>query len=455
MTTLEDLLAAHGGGTGLAAAVRAGTVGAAAPTAAARGQIVRRDHDLHAFTQLTSRVAETARGPLSGLPLAVKDNIDVAGTVTSLGRPLTERTLAQTDAPAVAALVGAGAVVIGKTNLPEFATSAITSNATFGDAINPWAPSRTPGGSSGGSAVAVAAGMAVAALATDTAGSAVIPAALTSVWGLRPSHGAIALNGVAPLSPSLDTVGLIAVDALTLAVHHAVLTSGKTHPKHEALDHTGDHLDGLRIALLTGWFADTDPGIAATTVEFAARLAAHGGRLHQAELRGAEHAFSQARVIYATETAASIARIDPPNAQRRQGTQPTQYAASVERRRTARHSTSAVAAARNARAPWQREIQSLFTDADVLLCPVTPMTAPSRDAGEEAVSRLVRLTYPFCFAGQPLVSIPAGWPAGLPAGAMLVGPSNSDRALLRIAATIQAVGASVSATPPTSPREHP
>ena len=427
MTTLRDLLAEHGGGTGLAAAVRAGRVGAQAPTDAARAEVARRDAQLHAFTQLTTRTAAAATGSLSGLPLAVKDNIDVAGTVTSYGRPLAGRPPARADAPAVAALVRAGAVVVGKTNLPEFATSAITSNPTFGDAVSPWDASRTPGGSSGGSAVAVAAGMAVAALATDTAGSAVIPAALTGVWGLRPSHGAVPVAGIAPLSPSLDTVGLIAADAGALAAHHWVLTGRPWPPSGIA----AQDLRGLRVAVVGGWFADTDPDVGQVAAEFAGRLADHGCRPHPTELAGAERAFHQARAIYAAEAAESITRLAPPG---------PRYAASVESRRTARHTEAEVAAARAARGPWQRAAAALFDDADVLLCPVTPMTAPPLDAGEATVSRLVRLTYPFCFAGLPLVSVPGGWPSGRPAGVMLAGPPGGDDRLLRVAAAIEKAG---------------
>jgi aspartyl-tRNA(Asn)/glutamyl-tRNA(Gln) amidotransferase subunit A len=455
MTTLRELLAAHGGAAGLAEAVRGGTVDAGAPAAAARAEIARRPR-LHAFTQLTSRTAVAGAGPLSGLPLAVKDNIDVAGTVTSLGRPLAGQPLATADAPAVARLVGAGAVVVGKTNLPEFATSAVTANATFGDTLNPWDPARSPGGSSGGSGAAVAAGLAVAALATDTAGSAVIPAALTGVWGLRPAHGTVPLTGVAPLSPSLDTVGLIAVDAGALALHHAVLTG---YPA-ESDRGPGTPLRGLRVAVLGGWFADADADVAVTTAQFAGRLAAQGARPHPALLPGAERAFAAARVIYAAETAQSIARLAPPG---------PRYAASVERRRVTRHAGAEVSAARNARQPWLREIAALFSAADVLLCPVTPMTAPPLDAGEDTVSRLVRLTYPFCFAGLPLVSVPAGWPAGLPAGVMLAGPPGGDRGLLRIAAAIERAGVAADPVPPPprppgrapesnrheSPRENP
>jgi aspartyl-tRNA(Asn)/glutamyl-tRNA(Gln) amidotransferase subunit A len=440
MTALGELLAAHGGAAGLAGAVRDGTVDAGAPAAAARAEIARRPQ-LHAFTQLTSQstVASTAAGtgPLSGLPLAVKDNIDVAVTVTSLGRPLAGRLPAGADAAAVARLVRAGAVVVGKTNLPEFATSAVTANATFGDAVNPWDPARSPGGSSGGSGAAVAAGMAVAALATDSAGSAVIPAALTGVWGLRPSYGTIPLTGVAPLSPSLDTMGLIAVDAGALALHHAVMAGRPADPAR----HPGAPLRGLRVAVLGGWFADADADVAAAVAAFAGRLADQGARPRQAQLPGAERAFAAARAIYAAETARSIARLAPPG---------SRYAASVERRRVTRHGEAEVSAAPTVREDWLREIAALFATADVLLCPVTPMTAPPLDAGEDTTSRLVRLTYPFCFAGLPLVSVPAGWPAGLPAGAMLAGPPGGDRALLRIASAVESAGVAADSVPPSA-----
>ena len=230
---------------------------------------------------------------------------------------------------------------------------------------------------------------------------------------------------VAPLSPSLDTVGLIAADAGTLAAHHWVMTG------RPPFDTAAQDLRGLRVAVLGGWFADTDPDVGQVAAEFAARLAGHGCRLHPAELAGAGRAFNQARAIYAAETAESIARLAPPG---------PRYAASVESRRTARHTEAEVAAARAARGPWQRAAGALFDEADVLLCPVTPMTAPPLDAGEATVSRLVRLTYPFCFAGLPLVSVPAGWPGGRPAGVMLAGPRGGDDRLLRVAAAIEEAG---------------
>ncbi|MEO3830198.1 amidase [Actinomadura sp. B10D3] len=169
---------------------------------AARERIAELDPSLHAFTQVLDTSGPVAGGGSgrepAGVPVAVKDNIDVVGTVTTLGRPVGERSPAARDAESVARLRAAGAVIAGKTNMPELASLAVTVNAHYGDARNPWDPDRTAGGSSGGSAVAVASGMAAAALATDTGGSALIPAALTGTCGFRPTYGRIGLDGVAP-----------------------------------------------------------------------------------------------------------------------------------------------------------------------------------------------------------------------------------------------------------------
>ncbi len=157
----------------------------------------------------------TGRGPLSGLTFAVKDFIDVAGCRTGGGNPdwLAGHPVAARSAAVVETLLGAGARLVGKTNMDELAFSLEGANAHYGTPVNPVCPDRLPGGSSSGSAVAVAAGLVDFALGTDTGGSVRVPASFTGIFGFRPTHGRVSTVGVAPFSPSYDTIGWLARDA--------------------------------------------------------------------------------------------------------------------------------------------------------------------------------------------------------------------------------------------------
>ncbi|MBT2234200.1 amidase [Nonomuraea sp. NEAU-A123] len=449
---LIDLLARHGGLSGLAAAVRAGELRPEDLARAALARIAELDGDLHAFTQVFTEFpgGSGVRGALAGLPVAVKDNIDVGGRVTTLGRPARERPPATRDAVAVSRLTEAGAFVIGKTNLPELASSAVTGNIHYGDARNPWDPARTAGGSSGGSASAVAAGMAVAALGTDTGGSVLIPSALTGVCGLRPTHGRVSTEGVVPLSPTLDTVGLVAVTPDDLSVLLDVLldgrqdvpSDGQPEVPPDAPDGTpplrqvpGDGLAGLRVGVLTGWFddaAEVDEGVRRQVAVAARDLTGAGASVQPVELPSASAVHPHARTLYAVEAAATFAELLEPG---------RTYAPTVEARRAHRYGPDDLARALEFRRAWQAELAAAFAGVDVLLTATTPITAPRIDIATEATTTaLVRHTYPFCFAGTPALSLPAGTHDGLPVGLMLAGPPDSDRRLLSIGSACRAAG---------------
>src|SRR5215470_7728558 len=176
-----------------------------------------------------ARLKPTASGPLDGLTFVVKDVVDVEGHVTSAGNPdwAARQTPAATSAPVVERLLRAGAALVGKTVTDELAFSLEGENHHYGTPVNPRAPDRLPGGSSSGSAVAVAAGLADLGLGTDTGGSVRVPASFCGIYGYRPSHGRIPLDGVVPFAPSYDTVGLFARDAKCLqrAVHCLLATA--------------------------------------------------------------------------------------------------------------------------------------------------------------------------------------------------------------------------------------
>src|SRR5438105_10819389 len=163
------------------------------------------------------------RGPLHGVPVSIKDLLDVRGTPTTAASRVRDGHVAEHDAPAIAHLRQAGVIFIGKTNLHEFAFGTTSDDSAFGPARNPHDPSRSPGGSSGGSAASVAAGMALATIGTDTGGSIRIPAAACGIVGLKPTYGQIATGGVIPLSTNLDHVGPIALTVSDAAIVYRAL----------------------------------------------------------------------------------------------------------------------------------------------------------------------------------------------------------------------------------------
>ncbi len=181
--------------------------------------------DLNAFTSVHAqrqRVPDGRLGPLAGVPVALKDIIDEAGIVTTAGSGFL-RDVAERSAPVVKRLQAAGAVIVGRTNLHEFAYGFSSENEWFGPVRNPWDPDTSPGGSSGGSAVAVAAGLTPVAIGTDTGGSVRVPAAMCGIMGLKVTHGRIPLTGVFPLAPSLDTVGPLATTVQDISITYRVL----------------------------------------------------------------------------------------------------------------------------------------------------------------------------------------------------------------------------------------
>jgi aspartyl-tRNA(Asn)/glutamyl-tRNA(Gln) amidotransferase subunit A len=226
---------------------------------------------LNACTLIIDEPVEVPGGPLQGLTVAVKDIIDQAGLTTTCGSAF-YRHLAPENAPAVARIEKAGGRILARTGLHEFAYGFSSENPWFGPVRNPWDPATSPGGSSGGSAVAVAAGLVDTALGTDTGGSIRVPAAMTGIYGLKVTHGRIPTRGVFPLAPSLDTVGPLARDASTLDRTYRVMAG------LEPLRPSPVGLEGLRIGIPRQWI-DQGPTEEAIRVAFdrvLGRLAALG-----------------------------------------------------------------------------------------------------------------------------------------------------------------------------------
>jgi len=371
-------------------------------------------------------------GPLSGLSFVVKDNIDVEGYVCGNGEPAFAESHAPAarSAPAVERLLAAGARLVGKAHMDEMAYSLLGANPHYGTPVNPNARDRHPGGSSSGSAVAVAAGLADFALGTDTAGSCRAPASFCGVYGFRPSHGTLARTGVVPLAPSFDTIGWFARDADTLDRVGEILLPEGLEPV--ALD---------QGALLTEAFAACPQQEASL---FLAASAALGESPSLRELALGEEFWSRAlahfRNFQAYEAHRSqgawIAQVRPalgPGVAER-----FVYAAGV----TEAQKQAADAFRKEAR----RRIDELLGSSGFFVAPTTPFFAPELDERAEALDdkryRMMRLFLIASFFGLPQVSLPLKT-CSAPLGLSLIGPRWSDRALLTRARQLAARHSSV------------
>jgi len=373
----------------------------------------------------------SAAGPLHGVPVAVKDLVDVAGVVTAAGSPKLAGNLAGRDAEVVARLRAAGAVVVGKTRTHEFAYGVVTPGT-----VNPWDPERIAGGSSGGSAAAVAAGLVPAALGSDTAGSIRIPAACCGVVGLKPTWGRVPATGVWPLSWSCDHVGPIAADVADVALLDAVLSGEGGGSRW-----TAGRPPAPRIGRLVGDdLGPVDPAVAAVVDERCRRLEAEGAILDEVALPLKAARGAVATIVLA-EAAAAHARLLAETGE--DGYSRAMLA-------MIRIGQSALAGeyltGLRYRGRFTAELERLLAERDALLLPTLPCVAPPTGrrtmtiAGVEVgvQAALTRLPGPFNCSGSPVISIPAGLAGGLPVGVSLVGRIGGDRDLLGVAAWVEA-----------------
>ncbi|MGW4489843.1 amidase [Amycolatopsis sp. NPDC004368] len=374
-------------------------------------------------------------GPLHGLTVSVKDNIDVAGVPTTAGSAHLGAEPAVADAEVVRRLRAAGAVVTAKANLAEFAMGVVGRNAAFGDVRNARDAWCISGGSSSGSAVAVASGMSTAALGTDTGGSGRVPASVNGIVGLRPTMGRVSNQGVLPVGESFDTVTPLTMDVRTAAAMLAVLSA--VGPPVDAL--LGKDIAGLRIGVATGFFrARVDPGVQQVVDDVVATLRSAGAVVREVEVPGAAEAQDRMIEMMYPEAAAVHAR--------RLREEPDTIDPDVLRRLRIGQSIAPETSAR-ARA-WQRDFRGrvdvLFEGCDVILTPTIPVDVPRRDAVDLAAStrEIARFCYVWSCYGGPSISLPGGdHPgSGMPVGVQLsAAPWQEDR-LLWAAATLEEIG---------------
>jgi len=405
-------------------------------------QIERLNPILNAFiTVLPKREGELPSNgstPLYGLPLAVKDLYDTKGIHTTGGSKFFADRIPTEDAFVIQKIKKAGAQIIGKTNTHEIALGVTNNNPHFGACKNPWDITRTPGGSSGGSAVAVATGMAMAALGTDTGGSIRIPAALCGVVGLKPTYGRVSLRGILPLSWNLDHPGPITRKVEDAALMLQVMggydeldpTSVKILPGDYS-SHLRDTMKERKIAIAVGNFIEeaTDPEILKAVRDAAKILEDQGATL--VELNA--DFLREAALANALMTQADGAAFH----RERMRERPDWFGADVRQRLEtgAGFTSTEYALARRTQVEVKRRCEILFDEYDVLLLPTTPIPAPVLE-GENAVERarqLTRFTAPFNLTGLPALSVPCGFTTeGLPIGLQIVSRAWNESGVLRV-----------------------
>ncbi len=431
--------------------LRAGSVSPVELTEKCLARIEQLNPRLNAFITVTAdsamaqaRQAEVEirrghwRGPLHGVPLALKDLIDTADVRTTAASSLFKDRVPAEDAAVVRRLKAAGAVLLGKQNLHEFAYGASSMVSYFGEVRNAWNPEYIVGGSSGGSATAVAAGLGYGAIGTDTAGSIREPAALCGVVGLKPTYGRVSARGVIPLSVSLDHVGPIArsvADAAIILQAIAGFDAGDKAsvdvPVDDYLAGLGKNVKPLRIGVPRKFFfEDLDPDIASATDHALSGLAMLG-----AELRDTELPVPTDRTLQMAEAFAFHAEFIARS--------PELYQPETLRRiRTgANVSPEALVACRHELERVRRDIAANFSNVDLLVTPTTPVPAPliaelkqNPDLLRPRELLLLRNTRPINVWGLPAISIPCGFtPAGLPIGLQIVGPHWGEAKVLQLA----------------------
>ncbi len=378
------------------------------------------------------------RGPLHGVPIALKDLIDTAEVRTTAASAHYEHRIPMEDAEVVRRLRQAGAVILGKNNLHEFAYGASSLVSHFGDMHNPWDLGRITGGSSGGSAAAVTARLACAAIGTDTAGSIREPASLCGCVGLKPTYGRISSRGVIPLSPSLDHVGPLAATVADAAIvlqaiagYDAADITMSDVPVTDYVSAMKEGVKSLRVGVPRTYFFDELDSEVASAMDHALRaVETMVANVREVTLDISTDRSVQAAESYAyhSENVAKYSDLYQPETLRRIRTGEEVSAAEYIRRRRELEEA-------------RQNIHAEFAEVDLLVTPTTPMAAPAiadlrvnAEALRPAELKLLRNTRPFNVWGLPAISVPCGFTqGGLPIGLQIAGPPWREELVLRLA----------------------
>lgn len=412
------------------------------------------------------RRAHGDAGMLTGVPVALKDVLSTQGIPTTCGSRILEDYVPQYTATAVRRLFDAGCVCLGKTNMDEFAMGSSNENSAFGPVRNPWDESRVPGGSSGGSAVAVAAGLAPFALGTDTGGSIRQPAALSGVVGLKPTYGRVSRYGLVAFASSLDQIG-----PLTRSVRDAAIvleaiagrdpldsTSSDAQVDSYLAGLSGD-IRGLRLGVPVEYFGHgLDPSVRTAAERALDLFRSRGASVEEVSLPRTDAALSTYYIIAPAEAMANLARFDGV----RYGlscpgediwqlfgkTREAGFGAEVKRRillgtyaLSAGYHDEYYVKAQKVRTLVREDFAAVFERVDALVTPTTPTVAfPIGAKADNPLEMYLSDVYtvPVNIAGLPGISVPAGFSGGLPIGLQIIGPALGERTVLRLADAFQA-----------------
>jgi aspartyl-tRNA(Asn)/glutamyl-tRNA(Gln) amidotransferase subunit A len=477
MSDLTSLTAAE-----LAAAIKAGETSAVEVTQAHLDRIAAVDDRVHAYLHVDAEGALAAaravdaadeKGPLAGVPLALKDVIVTRGVPTTVGSRILEGWIPPYDATVTERLRAAGVVILGKTNMDEFAMGSSTENSAYGPTRNPWDLDRVPGGSSGGSSAAVAAYTAPLGIGTDTGGSIRQPAAVTGLVGHKPTYGGVSRYGLVAFSSSLDQAGPFARTVLDAALLHEAI-GGHDPRDSTSIDApvppvvaaarqgaTGD-LTGVRVGVvreLSG--AGYEPGVEAATRDALARLEKLGATVHEVSCPSFAYALPAYYLIAPSECSSNLARFDAVRYGLRVGddgvasleevmslTRQAGFGPEVKRRiilgtyaLSSGYYDAYYGSAQKVRTLIGRDFEAAFAHADVLVSPATPTVAfplGARTDDPLAMYAADLCTLPASLAGVPAISVPSGLSEGLPVGLQVMAPALADDRCYRVAAALEA-----------------
>jgi len=457
--------------------------GDATPTQAAReylDRIAALDSKVKAYLTVTgeaalARAAEadarfksgTPRGPLDGVPLGLKDVFCTRGVRTTCGSKILEGFVPPYDATVVARLVRAGAVILGKLNMDEFAMGSSTENSAYFTTRNPWDLSRVPGGSSGGSAAAVAADLAAATLGTDTGGSIRQPAAFCGNVGLKPTYGRVSRFGLVAFASSLDQVGPFAKDVLDAALmlqavagHDPMDSTSAAIPVPDYAAELDGGVRGLRVGIPAEYFIEgLDAEVEAAVRAAVETLEGLGAKTESVSLPHTEYGLAAYYLIAPAECSSNLARYDGvkyglrvPGARdlidMYSRTRGAGFGAEVKRRvmlgtyaLSAGYYDAYYGKAQKVRTLVQRDFQKAFERVDVIVAPTTPSVAFKMGERADPLSMYLNdvFTIPVNLAGLPGLSVPAGFTkSGLPIGLQVIGKAFDEATLLRTARAYEA-----------------